>query len=95
MSKFPSDSLRLIEFIGRSIEESGHCTIGDRKVLGLLSSITDTCEAKIRRLRLFARQHDWSVASHLGRTAVFKRRLNGLMPVLKVASHQRRLNYAE
>ena len=82
MSKSPSVSLGLIEFISRSIEESGHCTIGDKKVLGLLWNITDTCEAKIRRLRLFARQHDWVVVSYLGHSAVFTPRLIYFMPLL-------------
>jgi hypothetical protein len=71
MYQKPSEPIRLIEFISRSIEEHGHCTIRDKHVLALLSGGTGTCEARVRRLRFFACRHDWAVASHLGRTAVF------------------------
>ncbi len=71
MSKVASEPVRLVEFISRSINEHGHCTIRDKSVLMMLSGGTRNCEANIRRLRLFACQHDWSVTSHMGRTAVF------------------------
>jgi hypothetical protein len=71
MYQKPSEPIRLIDFISRSIEEHGHCTIRDKNALALLSGGTGTCEARVRRLRSFACRHDWAVASHLGRTAVF------------------------
>jgi len=74
MSVPPPKLLGLIEFISDSIEKSGQCTIRDRAILGLLIGETRSDEAKVRRLRLFAQQHDWVVASHLGHAAVFTRR---------------------
>jgi len=81
VSKFPAVSLGLIKFISGSIEESGHCTFKNTHVFDFLWGVADTLEIKMRRLRLFAHQHDWVVASDLGRTAVFTRRLNHFMPM--------------
>jgi hypothetical protein len=80
VSEIPVEPLGLIEFIGRSIDKSGHCTIRDMDVLALLLGGTRNCEARIRRLRLFACQHGWSVTSHAGRTAVFTPLLKVLLP---------------
>lgn len=71
----------LIGFISRSLEKSGCCTFRDAHILDFLWGVTDNLETKIRRLRLFARQHEWVVTSRLGRTAVFTRNLNHLMPI--------------
>jgi hypothetical protein len=95
VSKLPSDRFGLIEFISRSIEESGHCTIRDKRVLGLLWSITDTFEAKIHRLRPFARQNNWTVASHLGHAAVFTRRHKLSDAHLTAVALKRRSGYIE
>ncbi len=74
--------MRVIDFISRSIEGHGHCTIRDKHVLTLLLGASRSSEARLRRLRLFACQHDWAVASHLGRTAVFTPLVKGLLPPL-------------
>jgi hypothetical protein len=81
------EPLGLVEFIRRSIDNNGHCTIRDNHVLTLLSGGTRNCESRIRRLRLFACQHDWTVTSHEGRTAVFTPLLKALLPHLISGSH--------
>jgi len=88
VSKSPGLSSGLIELISRSIEEHGHCTIHDRKLLGLVCGTAQTVETKMRRLRLFACQHDWAVTSHLGHAAVFTRSLKYLAPVMGIAVHE-------
>ena len=75
MNTFPSAPTGLVEFISHSIEKSGHCTIRDGRILGLLMGSRKSDEGRLRRLRLFARQHDWVVASHFGHAAVFTHRL--------------------
>jgi len=81
VSNSPAVELGLVKLIDRDIEEHGHCTIRDKKVLGLLFGITDTCETKMRRLRLFACQHDWTVISRSGSIAVFTRNLKRLTSI--------------
>jgi len=91
VSKFPSVSSGLIEFISRCIEENGQCSFRDTNVLGFLWGSRNSCEGKIRLLRLFARQHEWAVASNAGRSGVFTRRF----AYLAAASHTGRSNYGE
>jgi len=67
----PAVSPGLIEFVNRSIEVSGRCIICDKTVLAFLFGVFDTHETKMRRLRLFARQHGWALASRSEYKAVF------------------------
>jgi hypothetical protein len=81
MKESQSNLPGLIGLISQSIEKSGRCTFRDMHLLDFPWGVTDDFETKIRRLRLFARQHQWMVTSHFGRTAVFTRGLNYLMPI--------------